>query len=460
MSLIPAMSNTAATRAERIGRLELGASDSDMNRETDKRADRAHPVLDHSKAVRVAADRLQLTSPEIEWKGWATPHRFSCEQGHSFQKSPLSLIRARAAVICPECVAQAHLLKVHVLASKANIVCLDHCWRGYGASYAFRCSQGHTWRRRLGNMQSNPGCPVCVRQRIRAQRQRSDGLERLRKTACAHGGKCLSSIYVGMAGRYAFRCAQDHEWSAAAGDVLYKGQWCRLCADQRKRERYRLADGLERLQTLAKAQGGQCLTSTYTGMAAKYLFRCIEGHEWRSIGKRISRGFWCPQCELASRRGRGQLSDGLRRLQEAASLKGGICLSSDYTGTAGKYRFRCRVGHEWEAFGSAIRRGTWCQQCAHEERRLGLEMARQVAVERGGECLSQAYVNRKSKLQWRCHRGHCWQTSMNSIQAGHWCPTCAHQAQIKSRTSKARKRYRNGVETVGHLPSVRLEEAL
>lgn len=412
----------------------------------------AHPVLDHTPSIRAAAQHFRLSCPDLTWCGWNKPHGFRCNQGHAFQKSPHALVKARGREVCPSCIAQDCLERLKSLVAKAGIACLDDMWRGYKATYVFRCSEGHTWRRLPKHLSTNPGCPVCC-QLSRQQKRRFEGLDRLRQAAKVRGGECLSHSYLGTAQRYRFRCAAGHEWLAAGADILSKGQWCGICANQAKRERYRLADGLQRLHALAGRRGGICQGTDYAGMAAKYLFRCAAGHEWQATGKRISRGAWCPQCELDSRRGRGRRPDGLQRLLEAARQKGGGCLSSDYVGTAGTYRFRCGEGHEWEAFGSAILRGTWCQQCAQEQRRLGLDKARQVAAEQGGECLSQCYLNRRSKLQWRCHRGHTWYTSMASILAGHWCPACAHQAQITSATSRAGKRYAaGGPSMVGHLP--------
>lgn len=373
-----------------------------------------------------------------------------------FERTPDSLIKAFA---CPVCVAHACLERLHAAAREAQIECLDDQWRGYAARYQFRCEQGHSWLRRPSHVYAKASCPICVRQENHRSKQLPDGLARLRQVAQSRGGECLSNRYEGYIQRYRFRCAAGHEWLATGGDILNKGHWCRICAYRVKVEGYRLADGLKRLQTMAEKRGGRCLATAYVGVAARYHFCCGAGHEWQATGKRILRGSWCPHCELASRgNGKRRRRDGLSRLQATAQQQGGECLSTEYHGTAGRYEFRCQQGHEWQAFGASILKGTWCRQCAHEARRLGLEKAQQVARDRGGECLSKRYVNNSSKLQWLCHRGHTWQVGMNSIQAGHWCPTCAHQSQITSRASKAWKRYLKAEKTVGHLPGAMMKK--
>lgn len=439
----------------------MDASDSDMNRETDKRADRAHPVLDHSDALRAATERFNLSCPETAWLGWQVLHRFSCAQGHVFKRTPKSLVNATVVEVCTECIGQGHLERLHAVAREAQVECLDNQWRGFKVLYRFRCQQGHIRQRRPDHVYKNAACPVCLHQQLHKAKRLSDGLARLQQAAKSRGGECLSDNYQGTAHRYRFRCAEGHEWSAEGVSILNKGSWCRVCAGQRRGEGYRLADGLTRLQAVAEKRGGRCLSDAYMGGRAKYRFRCGGGHEWEATGTSILRGTWCPQCNLASKRsGQLLLVDGLSRLQAAARQKGGECLSTTYQGTAGRYEFRCQYGHEWQALGGSVLSGNWCRQCMYEALRLGLDKARQVAQERGGKCLSQRYVNNSNKLQWLCHRGHTWHAPLGRIQAGCWCPTCAHQAQIKSRTSKAWRRYRNGVETVGHLPSAPLEDAL
>ncbi|WP_321945847.1 zinc-ribbon domain-containing protein [Paraburkholderia sp. J10-1] len=61
----------------------------------------------------------------------------------------------------------------------------------------------------------------------------------------------------------------------------------------------------------------------------------------------------------------------------------------------------------------------------------------EIARERGGRCLSAAYLGNKVKLTWECNRGHVWDaTPVNITSKGRWCPTCA----ILRRTRKRQKR--------------------
>ena len=133
----------------------------------------------------------------------------------------------------------------------------------------------------------------------------------------------------------------------------------------------------------------------------------------------------------------------VRRVQRAAAAQGGTCLAEAYEGVNHHYRFRCAKGHEWASPADPVlREGRWCTVCVHESLRLGIQMARGAAHARGGQCLSETYVNNHTKLSWLCHKGHVWQAPLTSIRnKGCWCPQCAHADRISSRKSKARSRY-------------------
>lgn len=58
-------------------------------------------------------------------------------------------------------------------------------------------------------------------------------------------------------------------------------------------------------------------------------------------------------------------------------------------------------------------------------RKVSIEECKQLAIERGGECLSKEYKNCYTKMLWKCEKGHEWQTNYtNILHKGTWCPTC------------------------------------
>lgn len=112
-------------------------------------------------------------------------------------------------------------------------------------------------------------------------------------------------------------------------------------------------------------------------------------------------------------------------------------------------RFTCRRGHVVSvAANSKLAAQGVCPVCQyaarcgrassiHEYRPLGsrryerytLEMLQMVAMERGGELVSNEYINARRKLLWRCGQcKHEWfATTDNILRLGSWCPLCARR---------------------------------
>lgn len=80
-----------------------------------------------------------------------------------------------------------------------------------------------------------------------------------------------------------------------------------------------------------------------------------------------------------------------------------------------------------------------------------LEVAKQSAAARGGECLSTAYLRSADGLKFRCSRGHEFQMRFNLLKK-HWCPECA-----RTRTSYGEILVRAVLEQLigARLPTVR-----
>jgi len=252
----------------------------------------------------------------------------------------------------------------------------------------------------------------------------------LQWTARAHGGECLSTVYLGAQSKQIWRCSLGHEWEARANSVR-NGSWCPACATDRVANAYFLNLLLE-LKFVAQSKGGECLTSTLMDHQTKPIFRCELGHEFKSDVQRILKGLWCPTC-----RGRGRPRLSIADLQETARTHGGECLSDVCHGALAKHRWRCAEGHEWEALASQIRTGCWCPICNNLPR-LTLADLQENARANGGECLSEVCLGSNAKHHWRCAEGHEWEAQASQIRQGYWCPICG--AQRSKAAFSARRR--------------------
>ena len=88
----------------------------------------------------------------------------------------------------------------------------------------------------------------------------------------------------------------------------------------------------------------------------------------------------------------------LKKMGRIASEKGGKCLSPAYINASTKLRWECSEGHVWEATPNSIMRGRWCPQCAGLKS-LDIGKMQEIAAEKGGWCLSEEYIDSSTNLR-------------------------------------------------------------
>lgn len=381
-----------------------------------------------------------------EYQGRHQRYLFRCQHGHEWDSTAVNIFSGKWCRRCALAKVQAGridrdgLARLQKIAAEKGGVCLSSEYVGARRRHLFRCAQGHEWAAPAGSIFCGYWCRKCADAALKVVDPKR--LERLRQVAADRGGECLSERYLGARFNHRFRCAQGHEWDATANHVL-GGRWCKTCAKEANRQALLDTNGLERLREAARAKGGVCLSEAYDGVNKYYRFRCAHGHEWEALGDSIlSGGQWCKKCASAALRTTNLQADGMERLKKIVAGKGGVCLDDTYKGLKERYRFRCAQGHEWSMTGTAATGGTWCRACHVDSRRLGIETARAIAYARGGQCLSETYVNNLAKLTWVCARGHTWRAALSTVKnQDTWCPDCANVARISNRKSKARARY-------------------
>ena len=250
-------------------------------------------------------------------------------------------------------------------------------------------------------------------------------LSGLKKLAQNNGGKCLSKQYINCETDCKFECKKGHVFDMQPKHVK-SGHWCRKCGHGRAGDKNRKLT-LQNAQCAASARGGKCLSKTYKSSNLNMKWQCSEGHVWEAPFDYIRSNYWCRKC------GHNRIGDKNRKLtlqdaQCAASARGGKCLSKTYKSSNLNMKWQCSEGHVWEVSFGHIRGGCWCKKCGYEASRKKqsstLESVQSCAARRGGQCLSDAYVNSKTKLQFECAEGHQWLTRPASIKRGHWCPRC------------------------------------
>jgi len=251
-------------------------------------------------------------------------------------------------------------------------------------------------------------------------------IETMQQHASQRGGKCLSKEYWDDISRLMWMCAKGHTWESP-WRVVSRGAWCTACATQEEKE-----ERFEKLKKIAEGRGGKCLSQDYINSKTKLEWQCSKGHIWKTIPNNIVQNCWCPICgyETVSKK----QTNNIEEYREIALARGGKLLSEKYIGSRLKYLWECSKGHQWYATAGSVKvNKSWCPSCGGTQRRNIIEM-RELAIKRGGKCLSVEYINTKTKLEWQCSNGHVWKASPGNIIRKNWCRICSNENTHKKQT--------------------------
>lgn len=185
---------------------------------------------------------------------------------------------------------------------------------------------------------------------------------------------------------------------------------------------------LQAMQRLARERGGKCLSTRYINNRHPLLWECRQRHRWKAMPVNVKggirkRGTWCLECYNVRRRFRERGS--IERMKRLARRRGGLCLSEVYMNSKTKLLWQCDKGHCWRAVPVSIRMGSWCPVCARNQK-LTLDEFHSLAARKRGRCLSNRYINKTISLRWQCALGHRWYAQPGRVKRGTWCAKCAN----------------------------------
>ena len=115
----------------------------------------------------------------------------------------------------------------------------------------------------------------------------------------------------------------------------------------------------------------------------------------------------------------------LEKCRNLAYEKGGECLSEKFEYYSKPLRFKCKDGHIFERVPNSLYNGTWCLKCSGREA-ITLDDCILLAKTHNGECLSTEYIDTHTLMEWKCSEGHIWKSTHCHINKGCWCPKCHH----------------------------------
>jgi len=227
--------------------------------------------------------------------------KLKCGAGHKWNKTVYALLEG---TWCTQCFVDSRKITLedaNRLAAKSGGRCLSQRCDGSSDSLLWECGEDHRWQRSYQEqLKQVTFCSVCRiptgrgdQKKYSVSERRDQTFRRAQQVATEHGGLCMSKTYKNLRTPMHWQCAAGHHWQAPAQPILYAGAWCRLCAQQSRKN----AITLDTLRQFADDHGGRMLSDEYRKNTDKILWRCSDGHEfrrsWMSMRKVKS---FCPKC--------------------------------------------------------------------------------------------------------------------------------------------------------------------
>ncbi len=339
--------------------------------------------------------------------------KWECKKGHTWMAKPLHIKNGKWCPTCAVDKKRGGIEQMHEIALSQAGKCLSEEYINRQTKLTWQCKEGHIWNSSPEYVMGGNWCSICS--------GKKGTIEEMQSIAESRGGKCLSKKYVNSLTHLTWQCEKGHTWNAQPGNVKI-GTWCVICANMAK-HKARLT--IEEMNQLAMSRNGKCLSPKYINQDTKLTWQCEKGHTWSATPSLVKRGSWCKVCAIRTKHT-------IEDMQRIAEIHGGKCLSKTYVNAISKLIWECKEGHTWSTSQHSIKKGAWCLICANNKKRGNLKEMQDIALSRGGECLSGEYINSYSKLEWRCKENHVWQAKPQGIKMGSWCPYCSGHRKTNS----------------------------
>jgi len=206
------------------------------------------------------------------------------------------------------------------------------------------------------------------------------------------GGKIISKKYINSRTGLEFYCENGHI-NKKTTDCLKKGNWCGECynGNVKYNNDYR-EQKIKELNEIIINKNGKLISKKYINNHTKLKICCENNHNFSMISSDLKKGVWCKTCHF------NKIKKGtFIKYKTLIEKYGGECITTldTYEGVEHKITWKCPNDHVQKINPKEFIVSTnHCTIC-YKKQKLSIESMKQIAIQRGGECLSDKYINNK-----------------------------------------------------------------
>jgi len=167
-------------------------------------------------------------------------------------------------------------------------------------------------------------------------------------------------------------------------------------------------------------EGYKLLSTMYESIHNKLIVQCPKDHVYKVTLADFGQGKRCPYCA-------GTIKHSIKYLKNKTAIiaPGYKLLSNVYVNSHTNLEFRCNKDHIFKMSWSNFNAGKRCGDCSGNKKLTYEFIKEQVPVlAKGYKLLSIKYINARSKLKFRCDKGHEYKSAWYVFNKGHRCPEC------------------------------------
>lgn len=173
-------------------------------------------------------------------------------------------------------------------------------------------------------------------------------------------------------------------------------------------------------------EGYIVLSEKYIDSSTPIKYICNKGHYYQVSWNKWKSGRRCPYCTA---NGRVRVVD-VNYIKSEMSKEGYTLISKVYKDCATKLECLCPKDHlvyiSWDAWKS---KSTRCPECSGNKK-LNFEYVKSQFELEDYKLLSDCYINARSKLRYKCPKGHKHSITWDSWNVGARCPLCSGKAKL------------------------------